>query len=333
MPSILAPANLPASPVAAETRMVHDVATLKLSDYRSADGASWVISIITPAADSGARVTGSTYFDTAKGQTVPVPDARRRYANRGTWQVVASSSPAVPATGRYDWLTLAWLPINRRPLPQTAEHLYSPFIRGGTIVYRWNQSAEGGEQFGNVRMIFPEWTQQVADALRSAPAGMQDGASWPPQPALDRLRADTNPMTAVLDFGDALHDEPVEQIITRLPALLRVKDRHALSAIVYLCLSAPRAEDRSSFVETINATIAGTDDRARLLAIAYGAFAAGRTQPVPFHDGTQSALINDVFGALKQRTTALGVPVTQGSPWYEFFTAYRLGEAVWGNGQ
>ena len=110
MPSIYAvPADAPPSPVAAETRMVHDVATLRPSDYRSADGASWVISVITPAADSGARVTGSTYFDTAKGQTVPVPDARRRYANRGTWQVVASSSPAVPATGRYDWLTLAWL--------------------------------------------------------------------------------------------------------------------------------------------------------------------------------------------------------------------------------
>ncbi|WP_175769892.1 hypothetical protein [Burkholderia cenocepacia] len=334
MPSIYAvPADAPPSPVAAETRMVHDVATLRPSDYRSADGASWVISVITPAADSGANVTGTTYFDTAKGRTVPVPDARRRYANRGTWQVVASSSPAVPATGRYDWLTLAWLPINRRPLPQTPEHLYSPFIRGGTIVYRWNPSAEGGEQFGNVRMIFPEWTQQVADALRSAPAGMQDGASSAPQPALDRLKADTNPMTAVLDFADALRDEPMEQIIARLPALLRVKDRHALSAIVYLCLSAPRAEDRSRFVETINATIAGTDDRARLLAIAYGAFAAGRTQPVPFRDGAQRAFIDDVFGALKQRTTALGVPVTQGSPWYEFFTAYRLGEAVSGNGQ
>lgn len=157
MPSILAaPAPLPPSPVAAETRMVHDVATLKPSDYRAADGASWVISTVTPAADSGTNVTGTTYFDTAKGQTVPVPDARRRYVNRGTWQVIASSSPSVPATGRYDWLTLAWLPINRRPLPQTPEHLYSPFIRGGTIVYRWNPAAEGGEQFGNVRMIFPE---------------------------------------------------------------------------------------------------------------------------------------------------------------------------------
>ena len=94
MPSILAaPANLPGS-VAAETRMVHDVATLKPSDYRAADGASWVIATLTPAADSGTNVTGTTYFDTAKGQTVPVPDARRRYANRGTWQVVAA--PALP---------------------------------------------------------------------------------------------------------------------------------------------------------------------------------------------------------------------------------------------
>ncbi|WP_175822745.1 hypothetical protein [Burkholderia sp. BCC0419] len=328
MPSIFAaPADAPPSPVAAETRMVHDVATLKLSDYRSADGASWVISTITPAADSGENVTGTTYFDTAKGRTVPVPDARRRYANRGTWQVVASSSPAVPATGRYDWLTLAWLPINRRPLPQTPEHLYSPFIRGGTIVYRWHPAAEGGEQFGNVRMIFPEWAQQVADALRSVP----NGASSTP-PALERLKTDSNPMTAVLDFGDALREEPVERIIARLPALLRVKDRHELSAIVFLCLSAARDEDRPRFVETIDATIAATDDRARLLAIAYGAFAAGRTQPVPFRDRSLNALINDVFGALKQRTAALGVPVGEGTQWYEFFTAYRLGEAGPDNG-
>ncbi|WP_175884080.1 hypothetical protein [Burkholderia sp. BCC0044] len=332
MPSIFAaPADAPPSPVAAETRMVHDVATLKLSDYRSADGASWVISTITPAADSGANVTGNTYFDTAKGRSVPVPDARRRYANRGTWQVVASSSAAVPATGRYDWLTLAWLPINRRPLPQTPEHLYSPFIRGGTIVYRWNPAAEGGEQFGNVRMIFPEWTQQVADALRSIPAAGQGGASSAP-PALDRLKTDTNPMTAVLDFGDALRDEPVDRIVARLPALLREKDRHELSAIVFLCLSAARDEDRARFVETIDATIARTDDRERLLAIAYGAFAAGRTQSVPFRDRTLNALINEVFGALKQRTAALGVPAAQGSPWYEFFTAYRLGEAASGKG-
>ena len=333
MPSILAaPANLPPSPVAAETRMVHDVATLKPSDYRSADGMSWVISTITPAADSGSNVTGATYFDTAKGRTVPVPDARRRYANRGTWQVVASSSPAVPATGRYDWLTLAWLPINRRPLPQTPEHLYSPFIRGGTIVYRWNPAAEGGEQFGNVRMIFPEWARQVADALRSAPAATQDGVSSASQPALERLKADTNPMTAVLDFGDALREEPAERIVARLPALLTVEDRRELSAIVFLCLSAARGEDRPRFVDTINATIAGTDDGARLLAIAYGAFAAGRTQPVPFGDKALNTFVNDVFGALKQRTAALGIPVAQGSPWYAFFTAYRLGEAESGNG-
>ncbi|WP_322087846.1 hypothetical protein [Burkholderia sp. BCC1999] len=329
MPSILAaPANLPPSPVAAQTRMVHDVATLKPSDYRSADGASWVISTLTPAADSGANVTGTTYFDTAKGQTVPVPDARRRYANRGTWQVVASSSPAVPATGRYDWLTLAWLPINRRPLPQTPEHLYSPFIGGGTIVYRWNPAAEGGEQFGNVRMIFPEWTRQVADALRSAPAAMPSGA-----PALDRLKTDRNPMTAVLDFGDALREEPVERIDTRLPALLQVNDLHELSALVFLCLSGSRAEDRPRLVETIDAAIAGTDDQARLLAIAYGAFAAGRAQPVPFRDQTLTVFINDVFGVLKRRTAALGVPAGEGTPWYEFFTAYRLGESASGNGQ
>ncbi|MGY4729129.1 hypothetical protein [Burkholderia pyrrocinia] len=333
MPSIVAaPANLPPSPVAAETRMVHDVATLKPSDYRSADGSSWVISTITPAADSGANVTGATYFDTAKGRTVPVPDARRRYANRGTWQVVASSSPSVPATGRYDWLTLAWLPINRRPLPQTPEHLYSPFIRGGTIVYRWNPAAEGGEQFGNARMIFPEWTKQVADALRSAPPSLPDSASAIP-PALDRLKADRNPMTAVLDFGDALREEPVERIVARLPALLQVNDLHELSAIVFLCLSGSRAEDRPRFVEAIDAAIAGTDDSARLLAIAYGTFAAGRSRPYPFNDVAQTARINDVFGALKRRTSALGVPVAEGSPWYEFFTAYRLGGAVSGNGQ
>lgn len=332
MPGIFAAlADAQPSPVAAETRMVHDVATLKLSDYRTADGASWVISTLTPAADSGKSVTGDTYFDTAKGRTVPVPDARRRYANRGTWQVVASSSPTVPATGRYDWLTLTWVPINRRPLPQTPEHLYSPFIRGGTIVYRWNPAAEGGEQFGNVRMIFPEWAQQVADALQAAPPSIPDGASSS-QPALDRLNTDTNPMTAVLDFGDALREEPAERIVARLPALLRTKDRHELSAIVFLCLSAAREEDRPRFVETIDKAIADTDDRARLLAIAYGAFAAGRTQPVPFRDPTLNALINDVFGALKRRTAALGVPVAQGSPWYEFFTAYRLGEAESGNG-
>ena len=71
MPSILAaPANLPPSPVAAETRMVHDVATLKPSDYRAADGASWVISTVTPAADSGTNVTGTSAII---GAVVPIP--------------------------------------------------------------------------------------------------------------------------------------------------------------------------------------------------------------------------------------------------------------------
>ncbi|MGS0895721.1 hypothetical protein ACVBGC_24795 [Burkholderia stagnalis] len=310
--------------------MVHDVATLKPADYRSADGQSWVIADIAPAKDSGTAVTGASYFDTAKGRTVPVPDARRRYANRGTWQVVASAGPSVPATGRYDWLTLAWLPINRRPLPQTPEHLYSPFIRGGTIVYRWQPAAEGGEQFGHVRMIFPEWKQQVADALRAAPPSLPDGASAMP-PALDRVTTDSNPMTAVFDFGGALRDEPAERIVARLPALLRVNDLHELSAIVFLCLSGSRDEDRPRFVEAIDAAIGGTDDRARLLAIAYGAFAAGRSRPYPFSDAGQTARINDVFDALKRRTTELGVPVAEGSPWYEFFTAYRLGGAASGN--
>ncbi len=317
--AILSP-DLPPSPVAAETRMVHDVATLKPSDYRSADGASWVIARITPAQDSGAAVTGTSYFDTAKGQTVPVPDARRRYANRGTWQVVASSNPSVPAAGRYDWLTLSWLPINRRPLPQTPEHLYSPFIRGGTIVYRWNPAAEGGEQFGNVRMIFPEWRQQVAKALRAA------SAHAPHTPPLDRVERDSNPMTAVLDFGDALRDEPVDKIVARLPGLMRVDDLHELSTLVFLCASASRDDDRSRFIETIDASIGRIDDGARLLAIAYGAFAAGRSRPYPFNDAAQQASIDTVFRALRQRVSALNVPVGEGSPWYEFFTAYRLGE-------
>ncbi|KFG98582.1 hypothetical protein GQ56_0103470 [Burkholderia paludis] len=327
MPSIVAaPANLPPSPVAAETRMVHDVATLKPADYRSADGASWVISRITPAQDSGANVTGTSYFDTAKGQTVPVPDARRRYANRGTWEVVASSGASVPATGRYDWLTLAWLPINRRPLPQTPEHLYSPFLRGGTIVYRWNPAAEGGEQFGNVRMIFPDWTQQVADALRAPPTS---AAGKPP---LDRVEQDHNPMTAVLDFGDALRDEPVDKIVARLPGLMRAAEPHELSALVFLCLSASRDADRAHFIDTIDTSIGSIDDNARLLAIAYGAFAAGRSRPYPFNDAAQKASINTVFTALRQRVSALNVPVDNGSPWYEFFTAYRLGEPSAGTG-
>jgi len=334
MPSIVAgPAMLPPSPVAAETRMVHDVATLQPADYRSADGSSWVIATITPAADSGANVTGTTYFDTARQQTVAVPDARRRYANRGTWQVVASSSPSVPATGRYDWLTLAWLPINRRPLPQTPEHLYSPFIHGGTIVYRWNPAAQGGEQFGNVRMIFPEWQQQVADVLRSASGNDAQAAAGSPASALDRVTQDGNPMAAVLDFGAALREEPADRIAARLPALLRANDLHEVSAIVFQCIAASREGDRPRFVETINGSIVSIDDRARLLAIAYGAFAAGKAKPRPFGDAAQTARINDVFTALKQRTSALGIPVGQGSPWYEFFTAYRLGAAVSANGR
>ncbi|RQZ65981.1 hypothetical protein [Burkholderia sp. Bp9004] len=333
MPSIVAgPAHLPPSPVAAETRMVHDVATLQPSDYRSADGASWVIATLTPAPDSGENVTGTTYFDTAKQQTVAVPDARRRYANRGTWQVVASSSSSVPATGRYDWLTLAWLPINRRPLPQTPEHLYSPFIHGGTIVYRWNPAAQGGEQFGNVRMIFPEWQEQVADVLRGAPGAVAQTAAAASASALDRVKQDGNPMAAVLDFGAALHEEPADRIAARLPALLRANDLHEVSAIVFQCIAASREADRLRFVEAISGSIFSIDDSARLLAIAYGAFAAGRAKPRPFSDAAQAARINDVFAALKQRTSTLGVPVGQGSPWYEFFTAYRLGGASPGSG-
>ncbi|MBZ4231453.1 hypothetical protein LAN31_22785, partial [Mycobacterium tuberculosis] len=90
---------------------------------------------------------------------------------------------------------------------------------------------------------FPEWTQQVADALRAAPAASPGGASASAvSSALDRLKADANPMTAVLDFSDALRDEPVERIVARLPELLRVKDPHELSAIVFLCLTGSRSE-------------------------------------------------------------------------------------------
>ncbi|MBR8301933.1 hypothetical protein KDW49_14585 [Burkholderia dolosa] len=320
------PADLPPSAVAAETRMVHDTATLKPSDYRAADGSSWVIADIVPAPDSGAKVAGPTYFDTAKQQTVAVPDARRRYANRGTWHVVASSSPSVPATGRYDWLSLAWLPINRRPLPQTPEHLYSPFIDGGTIVYRWQPAAPGGDQFGAVRMIFPAWKQQVAQVLRSADERSTRDTASP----LDRLNQDANPMAAVLDFRDALRDEPADRIAARLPALLRAGDLHEVSAIVFLCVAASRDDDRARFVDTIERSIAAIDDDARLLAIAYGAFAAGRSKPYPFDDAAQKARIDDLFTVLRQRTSALRVPIDEGSPWYAFFTAYRLGRPAAG---
>lgn len=302
--------------VVAQARAVHDTATLKLPDYRMSKGSGWAVAVVDPAKDSGTVQVPGAYIEANTGKYVQPDGAQSVVVMKGAWRALATADASVPGKGDYSW---SEIPKQRVRVPKP-EQFYSPFANGGTVVFQWEPTAQDGAKFGATRMIFPEWAQDAAETLRSAPgleeklAALTHAASTPSQ--AEGLLSEKNNLSSILALNALLRGPDSGGTVARMPALLDAADARKLSVLVYLCLAASAAGDRPQLVAEIKALIGETTDPARLAGIAYATYAVALFDPT---DTSARDAAHDVLATLKQRTTALNVPMDAQSPWTLIF--------------
>ncbi|PCE26122.1 hypothetical protein BWP39_16485 [Paraburkholderia acidicola] len=302
--------------ITTEARAVHDTATLKLSDYRASNGSDWVVAAIEPASDSGTVQMPGAYINVDTGEIVQPADAHDVVVMKGAWRTLATADSSVPSRADYSWTEV---PKQRIRIP-TPDDFYSPFKEGGTVVFQWEPSAEGKAQFSATRMIFPEWAQDVAETLRSAPGiegtlvELADAGKASTE--ADEITSAKNNLSSVLIWNALLHGSGSSTIVARMPALLETTDARKLSVLVYLCLAASAAADRPTLVTAVKTLIGETTDSTRLASIAYASYAVKLFDPT--NASAQNAA-SSVLAQLKSRTTALHVRMDAHSPWTLIF--------------
>jgi hypothetical protein len=182
-----------------EVRAVQDTAFLELSDYGIPSRPLWVVASVTPDKGSGSATVPGAHIDARTGQFVNPSGGAGVLVKKGQWHASATSDPSVARTGTYSWTE----PLDPKTRMVTPEDVYSPFAYGGTIVFRPEPQAEGRQQFGACRMIFPEWQDAAAAALRAGPdlvGVLTTAADEPPNAELVKL------MTGVSRIADKPRD-------------------------------------------------------------------------------------------------------------------------------
>lgn len=302
--------------VVGEARAVHDTATLKLPDYHSSKGAAWVVAAIEPAKDSGTTEVPGAYIEADTGKYVQPAGAQGVVVMKGAWRALATADSSVPSKGDYSW---SEIPKQRVRVPKP-DQFYSPFANGGTVVFQWEPTAQGAAQFGVARMIFPEWAQDTAETLKSAPGIEEKLVALTNAPnasaQAESLLSAKNNLSSILALNALLRAPDSSKTVARMPALLDAADARKLSALVYLCLAASAVGDRPQLVTEIKALIGETTDPSRLAGIAYASYAVALFDPT---DTSARNAASDVITTLRQRTAALNVPMDAQSPWTLIF--------------
>lgn len=305
-----------------EARAVHDTATLKLPDYQtSSNGSGWVVAVIEPAKDSGTVQVPGAYVEGETGKIVQPAGAQSVVVMKGAWRALAAADSSVPSRGDYSW---SEVPKQRIRIP-APDDFYSPFKKGGTVIFQWEPSAEGKAQFGATRMIFPEWAQDAAETLKSAPgieaklAELTNAKNASTQ--AEGLLSGKNNLSSVLGLNALLQGPASGTLVAQMPTLLDAADPRKLSVLVYLCLAASGAGDRPPLVAAINTLIGETTDSNRLASVAYASYAVSLLDP---KDASARDAAHDVLATLQLRTAALHVPMDAQSPWTLIFEKMRI---------
>ncbi|MBN3787869.1 hypothetical protein [Burkholderia sp. Ac-20353] len=308
----------------AQARAVHDTATLNLSDYyTTARAPSWAVAEVSPKEGSGGLVFPGVTVQVGDKTFVQPADAGAVVQMKGVWRAAAKSDASIPAGGDYAWIR----PRQIRTRIPSPDDFYSPFISGGTVVFQWDASAPDDARFIATRMIFPDWKQDVADAIKSAPqletelAKISGGRAA--LDTVDRLLASGNDVSSILAFRALLRVPDPDFVATHAEAALKTTDVHKLSIIAYLCVAASQEKDRARLLDVLKTAIDDTTDANRLLAIAYGAFAVA-----VFDRRDQDAVkgASKTMRVLRQRTSALHVAMDETSPWSQIFRKMGLGD-------
>jgi hypothetical protein len=293
-----------------EARAIHDTASLQLSDYGLPARPLWIVAIVEPEKGSGSATVPGAYVDPATGRAVS-PGGAAVVAKKGKWKAAAAADGSLPRAGDYYWTE----PLEQRTRALTAEHFYSPFAYGGTILFRPELNAQGLAQFAAARLLFSEWEQSAIEALRGGNnlSDLFTRAAADPAALADvaKLALSGRGVMSTLAFRSLLANPAA--LAPRAPILFQITNARVLSTFVYLSLVSP-TRDRSAWALEIGKLVGQTKEPDRLLAIAHGAFAA-----TLFGDPAARASALEIVGALRKRTAALGTPLPQNSPLFLIF--------------
>jgi hypothetical protein len=142
-----------------DARAVHDTALLRFDEFEVNGSPCWVVANVTQGSSSGATTTPGAYIKAETGEMVVPENARPVLIKEGTWKSVATAKCISPTKGSYSWTEV----LQRKRVLLT-EDFYSPFIHGGTIIFRHTPGAVGINQFGAVHLLIPEYVTYVGQA-------------------------------------------------------------------------------------------------------------------------------------------------------------------------
>ncbi|MGE5570322.1 MAG: hypothetical protein ACM3S5_14900 [Rhodospirillales bacterium] len=154
---------------------------------------------------------------------------------QGTWRALSDSRGGAP----YAWVEPLAPKHNLTP-----EDRYSPFVFGGTVLFRPAPEVKEPADLGPVTLLFPDWAQHVAPALelfRGSPGLFKRGSGAEAQRELVGLLARDNRLAAVMALR-ALQGSPALSPKNERVYLMRVSG-HFAAVVLYVMLVGPGAGD------------------------------------------------------------------------------------------
>jgi hypothetical protein len=253
-----------------DARAVYDTASLRFQEFRANGQPFWTQAVVKPGTGSGAASVPGSYINADTGQSVFPKGAQPVVTKTGDLGIVAKAPGDVQAPKAiYSWDE----PFTDRRGALTAEDFYSPFVSGGTVVFRYQPGAKGMNQFQSVRLIFPNWSRDVASAssfVESHLGLLENGEQQAPQVAqLRQLLGDKNRFLVVEAFreladGGHLDANLAFEHLTNAEAPLD-------AVLSYLMLI---SRDTDDLAQQVNAAIYASRNEKKLQSIALGAFSA-----------------------------------------------------------
>ncbi|HXM45786.1 MAG TPA: hypothetical protein VN924_31410 [Bryobacteraceae bacterium] len=182
-----------------DIRAVHDIAALTWLSLAIRQG-PWMIARIEPDPDSGAGTVPGGYIDGATGRFVAPPNTPPVVVKRGAWTVIEGGTEPAASTRRYDWGE----PIHGSERELQPEEMYSPFVRGGVILFRPGTRPGALGFFQDVVLLFPKWSTDAATAItyaRQHPSAFRDSGGGLGVKELRGILGGGNPLLTVAAFA------------------------------------------------------------------------------------------------------------------------------------
>ena len=276
-----------------DARAIHDTGTLSILAFTPGRG-GFVVAVIAPAEGSGGGTIPGAYINSDTGQFVSPPGAALVVNKSGKWQLIASSRRGMTG-GVYSWSDP---PAGMKRITDPEDH-YSPFVRGGSIVFRPHGEAGKAGYFEDPHLLFDNWIGDFAPAVRLVeehPALFSKDVKPEADSQLLSIVRGPNRLLAVEAFRSLLVDGrmslPVgEQYLAAFP------DPRMKAILAYLLVTTG-----DDLVGVSN----GTHDTVALKAIALGAYSA---QLLAGHRSEVNRCAHAALAAIAQKLTNLGVPV------------------------